>query len=172
MEAEELAQAGADAAAIADARRNAIRYAMEVSGFEEDEIIEIQNELEEGTAWEDIKEGASTDLRTVGITNLVWLRALGIHLTKAQFNELHRSITNKPLLNTYEKWRNFALPTYLGRTTKKITKKHDRELLRYYLMIQNSARTNTDIKLNKDGTLVGIDNAKNNWVIKKKTKYE
>ena len=138
----------------------------------EDEIIEIQNELEEGTAWEDIKEGASTDLRTVGITNLVWLRALGIHLTKAQFNELHRSVTNKPLLNTYEKWRDFALPRYLGRTTKKITKKHNRELLRYYLMLKNSARTNTDIKLNKDGTLIGIDNAKNNWVIKKKTKFD
>ena len=45
MEAEELAQAGADAAAIADARRNAIRYAMEVSGFEEDEISETLEEL-------------------------------------------------------------------------------------------------------------------------------
>ena len=45
MEAEELAQAGADAAAIADARRNAIRYAMEVSGFEEDEISETLGEL-------------------------------------------------------------------------------------------------------------------------------
>ena len=45
MEAEELAQAGADAAAIADARRNAIRYAMEVSGFEEDEIMETLGEL-------------------------------------------------------------------------------------------------------------------------------
>ena len=45
MEAEELAQAGADAAAIADARRSAIREAMEVSGFEEDEILETLGEL-------------------------------------------------------------------------------------------------------------------------------
>ena len=45
MEAEELAQAGADAAAIADARRSAIREAMEVSGFEEDEIMETLGEL-------------------------------------------------------------------------------------------------------------------------------
>ena len=45
MEAEELAQAGADAEAIASARRDAIRYAMEVSGFEEDEISETLGEL-------------------------------------------------------------------------------------------------------------------------------
>ena len=44
-QAEELAQAGADAAAIADARRSAIREAMEVSGFEEDEILETLGEL-------------------------------------------------------------------------------------------------------------------------------
>ena len=45
FQAEELAQAGADAAAIADARRSAIREAMEVSGFEEDEILETLGEL-------------------------------------------------------------------------------------------------------------------------------
>ena len=44
-EAAELAQAGADAEAIASARRDAIRYAMEVSGFEEDEISETLGEL-------------------------------------------------------------------------------------------------------------------------------
>ena len=44
-EAEELAQAGADAAAIASARRDAIRYAMEVNDFTEDEIMETLGEL-------------------------------------------------------------------------------------------------------------------------------
>ena len=60
MEAEELAQAGADAAAIADARRNAIRYAMEVSGFEEDEIMETLDEL-------GLKEGGIVSLAEGGM---------------------------------------------------------------------------------------------------------
>ena len=59
-EAAELAQAGADAAAIADARRNAIRYAMEVSGFEEDEIMETFNEL-------GLKEGGIVSLAEGGM---------------------------------------------------------------------------------------------------------
>ena len=44
-EAAELAQAGADMEAIASARRSAIREAMEMSGFEEDEIMETLGEL-------------------------------------------------------------------------------------------------------------------------------
>ena len=44
-EAEEMARAGADMEAIASARRSAIREAMEVSGFEEDEIMETLGEL-------------------------------------------------------------------------------------------------------------------------------
>ena len=44
-EAAELAQAGADEAAIAEARRNAIRFAMEVNDFTEDEIMETLGEL-------------------------------------------------------------------------------------------------------------------------------
>ena len=59
-EAAELAQAGADAAAIADARRNAIRYAMEVSGFEEDEIMETFDEL-------GLKEGGIVSLAEGGM---------------------------------------------------------------------------------------------------------
>jgi len=61
-EAAELAQAGADEAAIADARRNAIRYAMEVSGFEEDDIIETFNEL-------GLKEGGIVSLAEGGMLN-------------------------------------------------------------------------------------------------------
>ena len=45
FEAEEMARAGADMEAIASARRSAIREAMEVSGFEEDEIMETLGEL-------------------------------------------------------------------------------------------------------------------------------
>ena len=60
MEAEELAQAGADAEAIASARRDAIRFAMEVSGFEEDEIIETFNEL-------GLKEGGIVSLAEGGM---------------------------------------------------------------------------------------------------------
>ena len=59
-EAAELAQAGADAAAIAEARRNAIRFAMEVSGFEENEIIETFNEL-------GLKEGGIVSLAEGGM---------------------------------------------------------------------------------------------------------
>ena len=59
-EAAELAQAGADAAAIAEARRNAIRYAMEVSGFEEDEIMETFDEL-------GLKEGGIVSLAEGGM---------------------------------------------------------------------------------------------------------
>ena len=44
-EAAELEQAGADQAAIAEARRNAIRFAMEVNDFTEDEIMETFDEL-------------------------------------------------------------------------------------------------------------------------------
>ena len=44
-EAAELEQAGADQAAIAEARRNAIRFAMEVNNFTEDEIMETFDEL-------------------------------------------------------------------------------------------------------------------------------
>ena len=44
-EAAELAAAGADEAAIADARRAAIREAMEVSGFEEEDILDTFDEI-------------------------------------------------------------------------------------------------------------------------------
>jgi hypothetical protein len=59
-EAAELAQAGADEAAIAEARRNAIRFAMEVSGFEEDDIIETFDEL-------GLKEGGIVSLAEGGM---------------------------------------------------------------------------------------------------------
>ena len=45
QEAAELAQAGADEAAIANARRAAIREAMEVSGFTEEDILETFDEI-------------------------------------------------------------------------------------------------------------------------------
>jgi len=45
QEALELAQAGADEAAIANARRAAIREAMEVSGFTEEDIMETFDEI-------------------------------------------------------------------------------------------------------------------------------
>ena len=45
QQAEELAQVGADEAAIAEARRAAIRFAMEVNEFTEDEIMETLGEL-------------------------------------------------------------------------------------------------------------------------------
>ena len=45
FEAEEMARAGADMEAIADARRAAIREAMQVSDFTEDEIMETLGEL-------------------------------------------------------------------------------------------------------------------------------
>ena len=45
MQAEELAQAGMDEAAIANARRAAIREAMEVSGFTEEDIMETFDEI-------------------------------------------------------------------------------------------------------------------------------
>ena len=45
QEAAELAQAGADEAAIANARRAAIREAMEVSGFTEEDIMETFDEI-------------------------------------------------------------------------------------------------------------------------------
>ena len=44
-QAEELAQAGLDEAAIANARRAAIREAMEVSGFTEEDIMETFDEI-------------------------------------------------------------------------------------------------------------------------------
>ena len=44
-QAEELAQAGMDEAAIANARRAAIREAMEVSGFTEEDIMETFDEI-------------------------------------------------------------------------------------------------------------------------------
>ena len=44
-QAEELAQAGMDEAAIANARRAAIREAMEVSGFTEEDILETFDEI-------------------------------------------------------------------------------------------------------------------------------
>ena len=44
-QAAEMAQAGADMEAIAEARRNAIRFALEVNDFTEDEIMETFSEL-------------------------------------------------------------------------------------------------------------------------------
>jgi hypothetical protein len=61
-EAAELAQAGADEAAIAEARRNAIRFAMEVNDFTEDEIMETFNEL-------GLKEGGIVSLAEGGMLN-------------------------------------------------------------------------------------------------------
>jgi hypothetical protein len=58
----ELAQAGADEAAIAEARRNAIRFAMEVNDFTEDEIMETFNEL-------GLKEGGIVSLAEGGMLN-------------------------------------------------------------------------------------------------------
>jgi len=45
IQAEEMAQAGMDEAAIANARRAAIREAMEVSGFTEEDIMETFDEI-------------------------------------------------------------------------------------------------------------------------------
>jgi hypothetical protein len=59
-EAAELAQAGADMEAIAAARRDAIRFAMEVNDFTEDEIMEVFNEL-------GLKEGGIVSLAEGGM---------------------------------------------------------------------------------------------------------
>ena len=62
FEAEEMARAGADMEAIASARRSAIREAMEMSGFEEDEIMETLGEL-------GLKEGGIVSLAEGGMLN-------------------------------------------------------------------------------------------------------
>jgi hypothetical protein len=59
-QAAEMAQAGADMEAIAAARRDAIRYAMEVNDFTEDEIMEVFNEL-------GLKEGGIVSLAEGGM---------------------------------------------------------------------------------------------------------
>ena len=59
-QAAEMAQAGADMEAIAEARRNAIRFALEVNDFTEDEIIETFNEL-------GLKEGGIVSLAEGGM---------------------------------------------------------------------------------------------------------
>ena len=59
-EAEELAQAGLDEAAIANARRAAIREAMEVSGFTEEDILETFDEI-------GLKEGGIVSLAEGGM---------------------------------------------------------------------------------------------------------
>ena len=55
-----MARAGADEEAIAEARRNAIREAIEVNGFEEDEIMETFDEL-------GLKEGGVVSLAEGGM---------------------------------------------------------------------------------------------------------
>ena len=60
QEAAELAQAGADEAAIANARRAAIREAMEVSGFTEEDIIETFDEI-------GLKQGGIVSLAVGGL---------------------------------------------------------------------------------------------------------
>ena len=60
QQAEELAQVGADEAAIAEARRAAIRFAMEVNEFTEDEIMETLGELE-------LKQGGIVSLAEGGM---------------------------------------------------------------------------------------------------------
>jgi hypothetical protein len=55
-----MAQAGADMEAIAAARRDAIRFAMEVNDFTEDEIMEVFNEL-------GLKEGGIVSLAEGGM---------------------------------------------------------------------------------------------------------
>jgi len=59
-EAAELAQAGLDEAAIANARRAAIREAMEVSGFTEEDILETFDEI-------GLKEGGIVSLAEGGM---------------------------------------------------------------------------------------------------------
>ena len=103
-EAAELAQAGADAAAIADARRNAIRYAMEVSGFEEDEIMETFDEL-------GLKDGGRVGLQEGGI--LRRLTAPNIadfqpFLGRPAFQPLRRAEAVFPRLNQLEQGVNIA----------------------------------------------------------------
>ena len=61
-EAAELAQAGLDEAAIANARRAAIREAMEVSGFTEEDILETFDEI-------GLKEGGIVSLAEGGMLN-------------------------------------------------------------------------------------------------------
>jgi len=60
FEAEEMARAGADMEAIAEARRNAIRFALEVNDFTEDEIMETFSEL-------GLKEGGVVSLAEGGM---------------------------------------------------------------------------------------------------------
>ena len=84
-EAAELAQAGADAAAIADARRNAIRYAMEVSGFEEDEIMETFDEL-------GLKDGGRVGFREGGLLQ---------QLIRPQASQI-TTLTQRPLLGSFQ----------------------------------------------------------------------
>ena len=59
-QAAEMAQAGADMEAIAEARRNAIRFAMEVNDFTEEDILETFNEL-------GLKEGGIVSLAEGGM---------------------------------------------------------------------------------------------------------
>ena len=62
-QAEELAQAGLDEAAIANARRAAIREAMEVSGFTEEDIMETFDEI-------GLKQGGIVSLAEGGMLDL------------------------------------------------------------------------------------------------------
>ena len=55
-----MAQAGADMEAIAEARRNAIRFALEVNDFTEEDILETFNEL-------GLKEGGIVSLAEGGM---------------------------------------------------------------------------------------------------------
>jgi len=59
-QAAEMAQAGADMEAIAEARRNAIRFALEVNDFTEEDILETFNEL-------GLKEGGIVSLAEGGM---------------------------------------------------------------------------------------------------------
>jgi len=61
-EAAELAQAGLDEAAIANARRAAIREAMEVNNFSEEEILDVFEEI-------GLKDGGIASLKDGGMLN-------------------------------------------------------------------------------------------------------
>jgi len=61
-QAAELAETGASLEAIADARRAAIREAMEVSGFEEEDILETFDEI-------GLKDGGIASLKDGGMLN-------------------------------------------------------------------------------------------------------
>ena len=100
-QAEELAQAGLDEAAIANARRAAIREAMEVSGFTEEDILETFDEI-------GLKDGGRVGLREGGLLQQLTAQNFIPGLGFSGFRPLQQAQAVFPRLNELEQGVNRA----------------------------------------------------------------